>query len=238
MDWFKRFRKQTGPARKLRSRKDAEGTQQVELAEFAPAAVPFLGLVSYLKLELYTQASRAVVSAPSLEAKTVLAEVAAQALSKHQRFTDELRDRGHDPNTAMEPFTPLIDRYLERIAADDWHQHVLSVYLVSGLFDGFFASLAGGVKDGFANEAITLLSDNTGRDHLRDLLASEIATSPGLADRLALWGRRLVGDTLLVARGVLALSEHRTYKANEVEPIFTELIADHIRRMDGLGLTA
>lgn len=238
MDWFKRFRKQTGPARKLRSRKDAEGTLQVELAEFAPAVVPFLGLVSYLKLELYTQSSRAVVSAPSLEAKTVLAEVAAQALTKHEQFTDELRRRGEDPNAAMEPFTSLIDRYLERIAADDWHQHVLSVYLVSGLFDGFFARLAGGLKDGFAQEAIAMLNDNTGRDHLKELLAGEISNMPGLADRLALWGRRLVGDTLLVARRVLTLSEHRTYKANEIEPVFTELIADHIRRMDGLGLTA
>lgn len=238
MDWFKRFRKQTGPVRKLRSRKDAEGTLHVELAEFAPSVVSYLGLVAYLKLELYTQASRAVVAAPSLEAKSVLAEVAAQALTKHERFTEELRRRGHDPHAAMEPFTTLIDRYLERIAADDWHQHVLSVYLVSGLFDGFFASLAGGIKDGFASEAIEILNDNTGRDHLRALLAGEIESMPGLADRLALWGRRLVGDTLLVARGVLTLSEHRTYKANEMEPVFTELIADHIRRMDGLGLTA
>lgn len=222
----------------LKVRSKTDGTLHVELAEFAPAVIPFLGLVAYLKLELYTQASRAVVSAPSLEAKSVLAEVAAQALSKHQRFVDELRKRGEEPNTAMEPFTELIDRYLERIAADDWHQHVLSVYLVSGLFDGFFASIAGGVKDGFTGEAIELLTDNTSRDYLRDLLAEEIAHTPGLSDRLALWGRRLVGDTLLIARRVLALSEHRTFKADEMEPVFTELIADHIRRMDGLGLTA
>ncbi|MGO2062961.1 ferritin-like fold-containing protein [Leucobacter sp. UCMA 4100] len=238
MDWFKRFRKQAGPARKLKTRSAAVGTLHVELAEFAPAVVPFLGLVSYLKLELYTQSSRAVVAAPSLEAKSVLAEVAAEALSKQQRFTEQLRKRGEDPHEAMEPFAGLIDRYLERIAADDWHEHVLSVYLVSGLFDGFFASLAGGIKDGFTAEAIEILADNTGRDRLRELLAEQIEEIPGLSDRLALWGRRLVGDTLLVARGVLALSEHRTFNANEMEPVFTELIADHIRRMDGLGLTA
>lgn len=238
MQWFKRFRKQAGPARKLRSRSAAEGTQHVQLAEFAPAALPFLGLVSYLKLELYTQASRAVVAAPSLQSKAVLAEVAAQALSKQQLFTDEIRRRGEDPNATMEPFSPLIDRYLERIAADDWHQHVLSVYLVSGLFDGFFASIAGGLKDSFAKEAIEILQDNSGRDSLQTLLSAEIERTPGLSDRLALWGRRLVGDTLLVARGVLALSENRTFNAAEMEPVFTELIADHIRRMDGLGLTA
>lgn len=238
MNWLKRFRKETGPARKLRSRSDQEGTLHVELAEFAPPVIPFLGLVAYLKLELYTQSSRAVVAAPSLESKSVLAEVAAQALSKQQRLTEEIRRRGDDPISAMEPFAPLIDRYLERIAADDWHQHVLSVYLVSGLFDGFFASLAGGIKDNFMNEATEILRDNTGRNHLKELLAEQINVIPGLSDQLALWGRRLVGDTLLVARGVLALSENRTFDASEMEPIFTELIADHIRRMDGLGLTA
>lgn len=238
MSWFNRFRKQDRPLRKLRSRSDNDSALQVELAEFAPGMMDFLGLAAYLKLELYTQGTRAVVGAPTLEAKTVLAEVAAQALTKHQFFAEEIRRRDFDPYQAMEPFTFLIDRYLERVSATDWHQHVLSVYLVSGLFDGFFASLAGGIKDPFTEKAIDTLADNSGRDSLKQLLATEIANNPGLADRLALWGRRLVGDTLLVARGVLLLSENRIYVKSEVEPVFTELIADHIRRMDGLGLTA
>lgn len=238
MAWFQRFRKKDGPVRRLRSRSEIDDTQQAEVSEFAPAVIPFLGLVAYLKLELYTQGTRAVVGAPTLQAKSVLAEVAAQALAKHQSFAEELRRRGADPHRAMEPFTPLIDRYLERVAADSWHQHVLSVYLVSGLFDGFFASLAAGIDDPYIPDAIEMLSDNTARDHLKDLIAEEIAATEGLADQLALWGRRLVGDTLLVARAVLSLSEHRRFVASEIDPVFTELIADHIRRMDGLGLTA
>lgn len=238
MSWLKRFRKQDRPTRKLRSRSDAGHALQVDISEFAPGIIPYLGLVAYLKLELYMQGTRAVVGAPTLEAKSVLADVAGRALTKHQHLAEELRRRGYDPHRAMEPFTPLIDRYLERIAADNWHQHVLSVYLVSGLFDGFFADLAGGIKDSYVKDAIELLTDHSGREHLHALLAEEIATDPTLSDRLALWGRRLVGDTLLVARGVLLLSEHRPYVESEVEPVFTELIADHIRRMDGLGLTA
>lgn len=236
--WFQRFRKQERPARKLRSRSEADDALQVEVAEFAPGIMPFLGLVAYLQLELYTQSTRAVVGAPSLEAKSVLAGVASRALTKHQRFADELRRRDTDPHSAMQPFTRMIDKYLERVSVDDWHQHVLTLYLVGGLFDGFFASLAAGVKDPFVKEATALLNDSTARNELRSLLSDEIAREPGLSDRLALWGRRLVGDTLLVARGVLLLSENRTYVESEMEPVFTELIADHIRRMDGLGLTA
>lgn len=238
MSWLKIFKKQDKPFRRLKSRGEEDKALHVELSEFAPSMNDFLGLVAYLKLELYTQGTRAVVGAPSLEAKTVLAEVASQALSKQQSFAQELRKRGVDPYKAMEPFTPLIDRYLERISAEDWHQHVLSVYLVSGLFDGFFASIAEGISDGFTKTAIEILKDNSAREHLRQLLAAEIQRNEGLSDRLAMWGRRLVGDTLLVARGVLLLSEHRTYVATEVEPVFTGLIGDHIRRMDGLGLTA
>nr|WP_223159953.1 MULTISPECIES: ferritin-like fold-containing protein [unclassified Leucobacter] len=226
------------PARKIRVRGQGDDAQQVELAEFAPGILPFLGLSAYLQLELYEAGTRAVVGAQSLEAKDVLARVAGVALTKQQRFAAEIRRRGKEPHVVMAPYTPVIDRYLERVQANDWHQHVLSVYLVGGLFDGFFASIAGGIRDGYARDAIQILTGESGRDELKALLAAAIAADPTLDDSLALWGRRLVGDTLLVAREVLLLSENRKFVASEVEPVFTELIAEHIRRMDALGLTA
>ncbi|CAG7601278.1 ferritin-like fold-containing protein [Leucobacter soli] len=238
-EWIKKLgKKSAAPARKLGSRQAADDAQRVELAEFAPKIMPFLGLAAYLQLELYEASARAVVGAPALQSKDVLARAAGATLTKHQRLTDEIRRRGHEPHLVMEPFTPMIDRYIERIDTPDWHQYVLSIYLVGGLFDGFFASLAGGLKDGYRNDAIAILNDTAGRVELRDLLAAEIAADPSLANRLALWGRRLVGDTLLVSRHVLALSDGRAFVESEVEPVFTELIADHIRRMDDLGLTA
>jgi hypothetical protein len=51
-----------------------------------------------------------------------------------------------------------------------------------------------------------------------------------------MWGRRLVGDTMLVAR--LAIAQHPDASEERVDPVFTELIAAHTRRMDKLGLTA
>lgn len=238
-EWIRKLgKKSTAPDGKMRSRKSGDDAVRVELAEFAPSITPFLGLTAYLQLELYEASARAVAGAPNLQSKDVLARVAAVSLSKHQRLADEIRRRGHEPHLVMEPFTPVIDGYIERIDTLDWHQHVLSVYLVGGLFDDFFASLAQGLRDGYRSEAIAILSDTNGRDELRELLATEIAADPSIAHRLALWGRRLVGDTLLISRQVLALSDQRPFVASEVEPVFTELIADHIRRMDRLGLTA
>lgn len=237
-EWIKRLRKEREPQRKLGARDEGADALHVELAEFAPGIMPFLGLTTYLQLELYEASSRAIAGAPDLQAKEVLARSAGITLAKHQKLSDEMRARGREPHLVMMPYTPMIDEFIARIDTPDWHQHVLSIYLVGGLFDDFFSELAQGISDKFAPEAIELLSDNRSRDELKDLLATEIEANPVIAGKLALWGRRLVGDTLLVSRDVLQLSEGRTFVASLVEPIFTELIADHTRRMDTLGLTA
>ncbi len=237
-EWIKKLRQPKTPTLKLGSRTGEAEAVRVELSEFAPGILPFLGLTAYLQLELYEAAARAVAGAPHLESKEVLARVAGVTLQKHQKLTDELRRRGCEPHEVMQPYTEVIDRYIARIDVSDWHQHVLSIYLVGGLFDGFFASLAGGLKDSYRSEAVAILREHTGRDELAQLLAAEIAADPPLAHRLSLWGRRLVGDTLLVSRAVLTLSERREFVASEVEPVFTELTADHTRRMNDLGLTA
>lgn len=237
-EWIRGLRAKQAPTHTLHSRDADNSTERVDIAEFAPGIMPFLGLTAYLQLELYEAATRGVSGAATLEAKETLARVAGETLAKNQRLADEIRRRGEEPHLVMRPFTRVIDDYVARIDTEDWHQHVLSLYLVGGLFDGFFANLAGGLKDSYRNEAIGVLTGGEGRQALKELLARELADNPQLSSWLALWGRRLVGDTLLVSRAVLALSEKREFVESEVEPVFTELIADHIRRMDGLGLTA
>lgn len=237
-EWLRGLRRARPSARLLPSRGDETDAERVELAEFAPNILAFLGLVSYLQLELYEAATRAVTGAPELRSKDVLASVAGQTLSKHQRFTDEIRARGKEPYVVMSPYASVIDDYVSRVESDDWHQHVLSLYLVGGLFDDFFASLAEGLGDSYRHEAIRILQEDSGRTELRELLQESLEAGDPLSSWLAVWGRRLVGDTLLVERAVLSLSEKRPFVEDEMEPVFTELIADHIRRMDVLGLTA
>lgn len=237
-EWINRWRKPHNPTSKLGDRNSDAGSVRVEIAEFAPTMMQMLGLTAYLKLELYEAAARGISGASTLQSKEILASVAGETLQQHQQLTAEIRRRGEDPHIVMQAFTPVINEYVERIESSDWHQHVLSIYLVSGLFDGFFASLAGGIKDGFRSEVVKILRDNAGRDVLAALLASELEQDPLLGHRLSLWGRRLVGDTLLISQQVLTLSDHRKFVASEIDPIFTELTADHTRRMDDLGLTA
>lgn len=224
--------------RKLRGRDEQSDSTKVALEKLAPPITHFLGLVAYLQLEVFEAASRAVAAAPTLEAKETLSTAAGLALEKHQAFTEEMRRRGLEPFQVMQPFTPIIDEYIERIESDDWLEGVLNVYLVAGLFDAFFSELAGGVRDPYAEVAREVLDGSTGREEVAALLAQQIEADPRVGDRLALWGRRIVGDSLLVARSALVLSENKSQDDESIEPVFSELIATHIRRMDGLGLTA
>jgi hypothetical protein len=78
----------------------------------------------------------------------------------------------------------------------------------------------------------------SGSDILVEQLQAAIDSNPRLASRLAMWGRRLVGDTLLIARASLAPHPDTEKDEERLEPVFTEVIAAHTRRMDVLGLTA
>lgn len=234
---FSRFQKPKASAAGVFKNTQTE-TIRVEVSEFAPTIVPFLSLNALTELYLYEAATKAVLGAPNLQAKGALADIAGGALSKHKRFAAELKRRGLEPHTEMSSYVKRLEEFTSRIQTADWHQHVLTVLLVGGMIEDFMASLAAGLHDGFKREAAEILRDHTSQQALHQLLVAEIATDPRVADKLALWGRRLVGDTLLLARDVLGLSAHREFVGEQMAPVFTKITGDHMQRMDSLGLTA
>jgi hypothetical protein len=124
---------------------------------------------------------------------------------------------------------------------DDWYESLLSCYLTAGFLDEFFSRLAAGLPADQGGRITQVLDADSGEEAMAELLQAGIDANPRLASRLAMWGRRLVGDTMLVARTSLNLSrEAARHDSDEarIEPVFTELIAAHTRRMDVLGLSA
>jgi hypothetical protein len=114
----------------------------------------------------------------------------------------------------------------------------VAYYVESGILDDGFASIARGFDGEIADRLSRLLSDDAPRKLIGAELTAAIGDNPRLASRLALYGRRLVGDVLLLARSALDLPENTAPDDERLEPVLTELIADHTRRMDELGLTA
>ena len=143
----------------------------------------------------------------------------------------------------MHPYTAEIDRYRLRLADTGWHESVLTLHLAAGLLDDFFADLARGLPGRDGARVAAVLETDIGHGALIAILEAGIRTDKRLASRLARWGRRLVGDTLLVARGALADArdadgQPTATDERRLEPILNDVIAAHTRRMDRLGLTA
>ncbi|WP_291049372.1 ferritin-like fold-containing protein [Herbiconiux sp.] len=223
---------------RLRPRENVASYPKVNLAELTPEVLPYLGQVAYVQLALFEEVSDAIAAAPTVAAKQALAPAARQALDKHERLVAEIRRRVDTPAEVIAPFTAGIDRYRRLVKGSDWYEQLASVYLTGGILDDFFTLLAAGLPGDVGPRCAAVLDAETGRIAIADILSEAITADPMLGSRLALWGRRVVGDTLLVARSAIHLTGNPESDEQRIEPVFTEMIASHTRRMDRLGLTA
>jgi hypothetical protein len=214
------------------------GVNRVALAELTPVLSRYLGQAACLQLLNFENLSALISSAPTLENKTALVRVAALSLEKYEGLLAEIELTGGNPVDHLEPFAPHIENFQQATRGGDWYEGLVTSYVTAGILDDFFIALAEGLQEGPATRIRELLSGNEGSRIIVEQLSASTAVNPRLASRLALWGRRLVGDTLLIARSALAVPEDTRPDEARLEPVFTDLIAAHTRRMDDLGLTA
>lgn len=236
VDWFWR-RRRRAQAPRLISRDDALPTSRIDLEEFAPGPEEYLARAAYVQLAVFELAAGAAAAAHPTEAKARLGAAAGVALDRHRALVDLLESRGVDPVAAMDRYRPAVDRFVRLTAGQDWVEAALTCHLAGGFLDDLFVALARGLPKDLAATVLERFADRADAGYL-ELFTRAMDDSPRLAARLALWGRRLLGDALLVARDALAFTEdHRSDEAR-IEPAFSELVANHTRRMDALGLAA
>lgn len=237
VNWFGRKRKGVDAPR-LRPRTTGGAATRVDLAELTPEPIVYLGKAAYLQLMIFENLGRVIATAPTTEAKAALSQAAALSLAKHHGLTAEIEHYGGTAAAAMSPQAREIDRFQRLTHGADWFEAVVTCYLTAGFLDDFFIRLAGGLPAPSSSRVIAVLGGESGEGLIAAELRSAIEANPRLGARLAMWGRRLVGDTMLIARSALATSDNRDSDEARIEPVFTELIAAHTRRMDALGLTA
>jgi hypothetical protein len=238
VNWFQRRRARI-EAPRLRPRSSVEvPSTKVDLATLTPDLTTFLGKSAYLQLAIFENLSRVVRAAPSTESKSALSQVAGLALAKHQGLVAEIERHGADAAATMQPFVAEIDGFQRLTEGNDWFESVTSCYLTAGFLDDFLVRLASGLHGAPRERVSAILEADSGEAIIVAELLAAIEKNPRLAARLAMWGRRLVGDTMLLARWTLRPTDNHDSDEARIEPVFTELIAAHTRRMDALGLTA
>ncbi len=221
----------------LRPRGELGPATRVDFEELAPDVDTFLGQAAYLQLGYFETLSELIAVTPVLQRKEALSNAAGAALTKHQEIVGLIRDRDADPTALMLPFREDLDAFRRATHGVQPQETMLSVHITAGMLDDFYCTLAASYGDTGRRVARILQADDA-RQVIVDILAALIADDDQWRALLALWGRRLVGDTLLVARAALRDAAVGTAADAKVEPVFTQLLAAHSRRMDAIGLAA
>jgi hypothetical protein len=233
-EWLKGMKKR-GPILQLPNRDERAARNQgaVDLSKFAPNPKDFLGQLAYLELSSFEIMTSEIKFAPSTAAKAALSEASAKSFDKYRSLSRRLAALGFDPTDAMDPFTERIDLFHSRTNGLDWHETVLKLYLSLGLLEEFYRKLAGGLSAELHADVDKALNDKTIDKFAKKVLTDAMAKDPILGSRLALWGRRIMGDVLLEMRAAVPSAS-----LEELEPLIAELNGPHSLRMDAIGLAA
>ena len=216
---------------------------------YVAAVVDLLGAIAYGALTAFEHLAEDAASAPTLQDKVALAAMASAEFGHLGRLNERLEELGADPFEAMAPFQTPIDAFHEHTAPSDWLESLVKAYVGDGLARDFYREIAA-LLDVETRDLILESLDSTAHsafvvEHVRRAIEGDHR----VGGRLALWGRRLMGEALSQAQRVAADRDALTaLLAGGVDRpgmdlaalgrMFNRLTERHAQRMTELGLSA
>ncbi len=186
---------------------------------------------------------------PTLGDKAELARMASTEFGHFDRLRERLVELGADPFAAMDPFQKPFDAFHSRTAPADWLEGLVKAYVGDGLASDFYREIAAFLDTGTRDLIIESLADSGQSQFVVDRVRAAIAEDHRIGGRLALWGRRLMGEALSQAQRVAAERDALSALLSggvdrpgmdlaAIGRLFTRLTENHSQRMESLGLSA
>ncbi|TWG95104.1 tRNA-(MS[2]IO[6]A)-hydroxylase MiaE-like protein [Nocardioides sp. J9] len=216
---------------------------------YREAVVDLLGVIAYGEISAFERLAEDAKLAPTLADKVDLATMASTELTKVHALSDRIRELGADPFVAMEPFREPLDEFHRHTAPADWYEGLVKAYVGDGLANDFYREIAAYLDPATRDLVITSMETGTHAAFVVDRVRAAIAEDHRLHGRLALWGRRLMGEALTQAQRVAADRDALTALLSggvdrpgldlaAMGRMFTRLTERHMERMGELGLDA
>ena len=176
----------------------------LEDPQYRAAVVDLLAAIAYGEISAFERLAEDAKMAPTLEDKVAVASMAATEFGHVAMLRDRLVELGADPFAAMAPFRGAIDLFHAHTAPSDWYESLIKAYVGDGLAADFYREIAAYLDHRTRDLIIASLSDTGHSEFVVDRVRGAIAADPRLGGRLALWGRRLMGEALTQAQRVAA----------------------------------
>ena len=216
---------------------------------YREAVVDLLGAISYGEISAFERLAEDSKMAPDIRDKVALASMASAELGHVARLHERLTELGADPYDAMAPFIAPIEKFHRHTAPADWYEGLIKAYVGDGLAADFYREIAAYLDSATRDLVIASLEDSGQADFVVDRIRQAIAATPSVGGRLALWGRRLMGEALTQAQRVAAERDALSallaggidrpgLDLAAIGRMFTRITDRHAERMAELGLSS
>jgi hypothetical protein len=216
---------------------------------YREAVVDLLAVIAYGELSAFERLVEDAKLAPALEDKLAVAQMAGAELAKVQPLIDQITKLGSDPFAAMAPFHEALDEFHAHTAPNDWYEGLVKAFVGDSLARDFYREIAAYLDPDTRDLVVSSTVEGNHAAFAVDHLRQAIAANPPLGGRLALWGRRIMGEALTQAQRVAAerdaLSallaggvDRPALDLAAIGRLFTRLTENHSERMKSLGLSA
>ena len=213
--------------------------------EYEAAVVDLLGVLAYGELTAFIRMAVDADLAPTLSLKTSMGQLATTDFGRYTQLVEHMRERGIDPEAAMAPFVAPFASFHERTRPKGWLEGLVKAYVGDGIAKDFYREMSAFVDEETRGVMRAALDDEGHAEFVVQIVRDAIRTDRRTAGRLALWGRRLLGEALSQAQAVAverdamsALLVGGGLDLGEIGRMFTRLTDAHQRRMTRMGLEA
>lgn len=216
-------------------------------ADVAPdGALELLGVVAYGELAAFDRLAEDARMAPDLADRVAVTAMAAIQYGHFRSAADRISELGGDAVAMMEPYRRAFDEFHALTRPKSWYEGLLGVYIGDSLASDVYREVSDRSDDRTRELVHSVLDDEAYDAFVVDRVRAAIEADPEISGRLALWGRRMVGEALSQAQRVLAerpalaglLTGASDGSLAEINRIMSRLIENHSARMARLGLSA
>ena len=213
---------------------------------YRQGVVELLGLLGAGEYLAFERLVSEAALAPTLPQRVRVADIAQGELGHYRRIRERLVEMGADPDAAMAVFLEPLERYHRMTAPSDWLEGLVKAYVGDSISTDFYREVGAVLDDQTAALVDEVCSELGKTAVVIEEVRAAIADDPRLAGRLALWGRRLLGEMLSQAQTVAAehdglaelILNESVVAQLDLAGLLDRLTAAHVERMTALGLAA
>ena len=219
--------------------------RSLEDQAYRAAVLDLLGLLAHGELASFARLADDAAHSPDLEGRLMLSRMAAGELAHIDVLAQHVARLGGELESEMLSYEDVLGDFDARTVPRDWWERLMKTYVGYGLVLDFQRELGGRLDPVTWALVEEVLADNGYADYVVSVFGPVLAAEPQLGARLALWGRRIVGEALGIAQNALVkhpslaqLLASGVDDEAEATRVLNRLAGGHARRMDRLGLTA